>query len=156
VPVPTPRPPLTHCKPTGITLDTGTRVTIMFDAGGAGAALSSRLQEMGVTVIPLEDAIAGAPVQGVYWLPALDPEGDLTRRDPAVWHEAVHVRVKSLYATMRKLYGAFLISATRLGGLHGYDDAGAVAPLGGAVGGFCKAYKRERAEALVKVVDFAL
>ena len=32
---------------------------------------------------------------------------------------------------------------------------GATAPLGGAVAGFTKAYKRERAEALVKVVDFA-
>ena len=49
------------------------------------------------------------------------------------------MRVKSLYMTMRALYeqiappGTFLISATRLGGQHGYDEAGAVAPLGGAV-----------------------
>ena len=51
--------------------------------------------------------------------------------------------------------GTFLVSATRLGGLHGYDDAGAVAPLGGAVTGFTKTYKRERPDALVKAVDFA-
>jgi NAD(P)-dependent dehydrogenase (short-subunit alcohol dehydrogenase family) len=38
--------------------------------------------------------------------------------------------------------------------MHGYDDAGAVAPLGGAVTGFAKTYKRERMEALVKAVDF--
>jgi NAD(P)-dependent dehydrogenase (short-subunit alcohol dehydrogenase family) len=62
---------------------------------------------------------------------------------------------------MRVLYeavaapGTFLVSATRLGGLHGQTPAGATAPLGGAVSGFTKAYKRERAEALVKVVDFA-
>ena len=55
------------------------------------------------------------------------------------WHEALRVRVKSLYATMRVLYeqvaapGTFLVSATRLGGQHGYDEAGAAAPLGGAV-----------------------
>ena len=78
----------------------------------------------------------------------------------ASWHEALRVRVKSLYTTMRILYeqvaapGTFLVSATRLGGQHGYDDAGAVAPLGGAVVGFTKTYKRERMDALVKAVDF--
>ncbi|MFN8376814.1 MAG: SDR family oxidoreductase, partial [Anaerolineae bacterium] len=48
----------------------------------------------------------------------------------------------------------FLVSATRLGGLHGYGADGASAPLGGAVVGFSKAYKRERGTALVKSVDF--
>ena len=80
--------------------------------------------------------------------------------DLAAWHEALRVRVKSLYTTMRVLYeqiaapGTFLVSATRLGGQHGYDEAGAVAPLGGAVVGFTKTYKRERPDALVKAVDF--
>jgi len=61
---------------------------------------------------------------------------------------------------MRLLYDqiaapdTFLISATRLGGQHGYDQAGAAAPLGGAVGGFTKTYKWERMDALVKAVDF--
>jgi NAD(P)-dependent dehydrogenase (short-subunit alcohol dehydrogenase family) len=80
--------------------------------------------------------------------------------DFVTWHEAIRVRVKALYSTMRSLYqqvaaaGTFLVSATRLGGLHGYDDAGAVAPMGGAVVGFTKTYKRERTEAVVKAVDF--
>ncbi len=80
--------------------------------------------------------------------------------DLASWHEALRVRVKSLYTTMRTLYeqiaapGTFLVSATRLGGQHGYDEAGADAPLGGAVTGFTKTYKRERMDALVKAVDF--
>ena len=61
---------------------------------------------------------------------------------------------------MRTLYGdvggpgTFLVTGTRLGGHHGYDDAGAAAPLGGAVTGFTKTYKRERPESLVKAVDF--
>ena len=99
-------------------------------------------------------------MQGVYWLPALDDEGSLSQMDLAGWSEALRVRVKSLYTTMRLLYeqiaapGTFLVSAVRLGGQHGYDDAGAVAPLGGAVAGFTKTYKRERADVLVKVVDF--
>lgn len=60
------------------------------------------------------------------------------------------IRVKALYRTMRRIYaqiavpGTFLITGTRLGGRHGYDDAGAAAPLGGAVTGFAKAYKQER------------
>jgi NAD(P)-dependent dehydrogenase (short-subunit alcohol dehydrogenase family) len=41
-----------------------------------------------------------------------------------------------------------------MGGLHGYDAAGALNPMGGAVSGFVKAYARERPEALCKVVDF--
>jgi NAD(P)-dependent dehydrogenase (short-subunit alcohol dehydrogenase family) len=48
----------------------------------------------------------------------------------------------------------FLVSATRLGGRHGYDAAGAVAPMGGAVTGFTKSYKKERPDTLVKAVDF--
>ena len=61
---------------------------------------------------------------------------------------------------MRVLYAqiampdTFLVSATRLGGQHGYDLGGAADPLGGAVVGFTKAFKRERMEALVKAVDF--
>ena len=80
--------------------------------------------------------------------------------DLAAWREALRLRVKSLYTTMRALYaqiappGTFLVSATRLGGQHGYDQGGATAPLGGAVVGFTKAYKRECMEALVKAVDF--
>ena len=104
--------------------------------------------------------MAAGPVQGVYWLPALDSEGSLGDMDLAVWREALRLLVKSLYTTMRIMYaqiaqpGTFLVSATRLGGQHGYDKAGAVEPLGGAVVGFTKAYKRERMEALVKAVDF--
>jgi len=73
---------------------------------------------------------------------------------PAAWREALDARVKALSRTMRRHYGAFLVAATRLGGRHGYDDPGALNPLGGSVAGFAKAYKRERPEALVKVIDF--
>jgi hypothetical protein len=96
----------------------------------------------------------------VYWLPALDNEGIFTDMSFATWHEALRVRVKSLYAAMRILYEqiafteTFLVSATRLGGQHGYDEAGAIAPLGGAVTGFTKTYKRERMDAVVKAIDF--
>ena len=51
--------------------------------------------------------------------------------------------------------GTFLVSATRLGGRHGYDRAGSTSVLGGAVSGFTKALAREREDVLVKVVDFA-
>ncbi len=108
----------------------------------------------------LKSWLTAGPVQGVYWLAALDNEGNLADMDLASWHDALWVRAKSLYTTMRVLYdqvakpGTFLVSATQLGGQHGYDDAGAVAPLGGAVTGFTKTYKRERLDALVKAVDF--
>jgi acyl transferase domain-containing protein/NAD(P)-dependent dehydrogenase (short-subunit alcohol dehydrogenase family) len=173
VPVPNLRPPLALCKPTGVTLCLGHRVILMADQSGVADALTQRLQALGVEILLIEHTpdveqlasrlktcLAAGPIHGVYWLPALDNEGDLTAMDFASWHEALRVRVKSLYATMRILYeqiappGTFLVSATRLGGQHGYDKAGALAPLGGAVAGFTKTYKRERLDALVKTVDF--
>ena len=174
VPVPNLRPALNICKPTGVTLGPGSRVVIMPDRGGVAEALAQQLQAAGAETLMIDGApdaaalthqlhewLASGPVQGIYWLPALDHEGHLGDLDAAAWHEAVRVRVKSLYTAMRVLYeqvshpGTFLVSATRLGGLHGYDEAGAFAPMGGAVAGFTKTYKRERPDALAKVVDFA-
>jgi len=173
VPLPILRPPLDMCKPTGVNLGSGSRVIIMPDKGGVADRLAQLLQARSVEIYRLENAcdeptlskslkswMASGPVHGVYWLPALDNEGCLKEMDLATWHEAVRVRIKSLYTTMRVLYeqvskpGTFLMAGTRLGGQHGYDDDGAVAPLGGAVAGFTKTYKRERPEAQVKAVDF--
>ncbi|HEY3015937.1 MAG TPA: SDR family oxidoreductase, partial [Nocardioides sp.] len=172
VPVPTIRPPLDMCTPTGVDLAAGTRVVVGCDHGGVGAALAERLIARGVDVLTVDDQpdadelvtridgwLASGPVHGVYWLAALDPEAAVDEMDLAAWREANRVRVKLLYATMRRLYeqisgpGTFLLTATRLGGRHGYDDAGAHAPLGGAVTGFAKAFARERPDALVKAVD---
>ncbi|MGZ6869968.1 MAG: SDR family NAD(P)-dependent oxidoreductase, partial [Frankiaceae bacterium] len=92
----------------------------------------------------------------VYWLTALDDEGPVANLDSDGWHDALHVRVKNLAVTMKRLYddAPFLVAGTRLGGLHGYEADGALCPLGGAVTGFVKAYKREQTEVLVKAVDF--
>jgi NAD(P)-dependent dehydrogenase (short-subunit alcohol dehydrogenase family) len=166
VPVPALRPPLSLCAPTGVTLGEGSRVVLMPDGGGVGEALAARLRKRGVEVLALEPGLEAEVIvqrlgasefDGVYWLAALDDEGPLDELDPARWHEALRRRVGTLYATMRHLYTRqpFLVTATRLGGFHGYDDAGATCPLGGAVTGFAKAYRKERPEALVKAVDFA-
>jgi NAD(P)-dependent dehydrogenase (short-subunit alcohol dehydrogenase family)/acyl carrier protein len=173
VPVPVVRPPLAICRPTAVSLGQGSRVIVMPDGGGVGDSLAQQLRELDVEVLRIENAstadtlitllktwMAEGPIHGVYWLPALDQERSLGDLDLAAWHEAIRVRVKLLYAAMRTLYeqiapaGTFLVSATRLGGMHGYDCGGAVVPLGGAVAGFTKTYQRERTEALVKVVDF--
>jgi NAD(P)-dependent dehydrogenase (short-subunit alcohol dehydrogenase family) len=173
VPVATIRPPLNVCAPTGVELGAGTRILVAVDRGGVGPALGERLTERGVEVLTLDDRpgadpliaridgwLASGPIHGVYWLKALDYEGAIGELDLAGWREANAERVKLLYTTMRRLYdqvsrpGTFLITATRLGGRHGYDEAGAYAPLGGAVTGFAKAFARERPEALVKAVDF--
>ncbi|HOU42570.1 MAG TPA: SDR family NAD(P)-dependent oxidoreductase, partial [Promineifilum sp.] len=172
-PVPALRPSLDLCKPTGVTLDANSRVVVMLDRGGVGKALVSRLEKLGATALVIDEPptaealaaqlaawLADGPIQGVYWLPALDAEPALEDMDLATWRELNRVRVKNLYTTMRALYdaisapGTFLVSATRLGGLHGYGPDGATAPLGGAVTGFTKAYKRERGDVLVKAVDF--
>ena len=172
VPVPVLRPPLELCRPTAVTLTQARRVVVMPDRGGV-AKRSSGSSRTGVEPLVLDDAsdidesspssqawTADGPVGGVYWLPALDVEPRSRDLDLAGWREGLRVRVKLLAATMRALYeqvsgpGTFLVSATRLGGRHGYDAAGATAPMGGAVTGFTKAYKRERPDCLVKAVDF--
>ncbi|HZQ67271.1 MAG TPA: SDR family NAD(P)-dependent oxidoreductase [Terriglobales bacterium] len=173
VPVAVLRPPLYMSKPTGVTLAAGQRVVVMSDQGGVGNALITRLKEKGVEALRIDGApdsenltktlktwLAAGAVHGVYWLPALDPDENILQMSPTAWREKLRVRVKSLYTTMRILYeqiaprGTFLVSAVRLGGQHGYDETGALNPLGGAVTGFTKAYKRERMDALVKAVDF--
>jgi len=175
VPVPVLRPALNLCKSTGVVLGPGSRVVLMPDHSGVADALIRQLQSMGVEVLRIEgmldaDAMverlktwmAAGPVQGVYWLAALDQEKSLRAMNLTDWRGALNVRVKALYNTMRTLYeqiaapGTFLVSATLLGGQHGYDEAGAVAPLGGAVVGMTKTYKRERGDVLVKAVDFDL
>jgi NAD(P)-dependent dehydrogenase (short-subunit alcohol dehydrogenase family)/acyl carrier protein len=169
VPVPELRPALDLSKPTGVTLGAGSRVVLMPDRGGAGEALAGRLRALGVEVLRIDGAQDAAaltpqlkqwadagPIAGVYWLAALDDEGDWRRMELGDAKEALRIRVKLLYATVRAMYGQtpFLVAATRLGGQHGYDEARAFAPFGGAATGFAKTYKRERPEALVKAVDF--
>jgi NAD(P)-dependent dehydrogenase (short-subunit alcohol dehydrogenase family) len=171
--VPSLRPPLDLCTPTGVQLTGGARVVVMHDAGGVGRVLAEQLGRQGVTVLsvhepPSADELAGwitrwiadGPIHGVFWLPALDPEPGFEGLDLDSFRELNRHRVKNLYAAMRALggsvsaSGSFLVSATRLGGLHGHGPEGASAPLGGSVSGFCKAYKREHLPSLVKVVDF--
>ena len=171
--VPALRPPIDLCKPTGVALDGNTRVVVMMDRGGVGKALLNRLEKRGVGTLVFDEPpsaealeqqlkgwLAEGPIHGVYWLPALDVEPAIEDMDLATWREHNRVRVKNLYLTLRTLYdtlvgpGTFLVSATRLGGLHGYGPEGASAPLGGAVVGCTKSYKRERQNILVKAVDF--
>jgi NAD(P)-dependent dehydrogenase (short-subunit alcohol dehydrogenase family) len=174
VPVPSLRPPLELCKPTGVWLGEGDRVAVVADEGGVAAALGRALENRGVAVLALPGGMATddvasrlaawrqeGPVRGLFWLPALDVEPTIADMDLASFREANRRRVKSLHAAMRALSesiaapGTFLVSATRMGGLFGQTPEGATAPLGGAVAGFTKAVKRERGSALVKVVDFA-
>ena len=167
IPVPVLRPSLNRCVPTGVTLD-GARVVVMLDEGGVGDALVKRLDKAGAIPLSLPAGIptdelsaqldawlAEGPVAGVYWLAALDDEGSHDQLDLPRWNEALRRRVKALYTAMRRLWdsGPFLVSATRLGGRHGYGADGATSPMGGAVTGFTKSYRKERPDALVKAVD---
>ena len=173
VPVAVLRPPCEVCRPAGVGLDRGTRVLIAADEGGVARKLSAALADRGVEAIELasgqteleaqlESLREEGSVRGVYWLPALDAEPAIEDMDLAAWRGLLERRLKRLHTVMQHLYGVvngagrFLVAATRLGGDHGYGPEGATAPLGGAVGGFVKAYGRERPEVLAKVVDFDL
>jgi len=174
-PWPVLRPPLALCKPSGVTLDPGTRTLLMPDRFGVGRSLSKRLIDRGVEVLELSasatadelaDTISAyleqGPVHGVFWLPALDTEGAAATNLEA-WRQALEPRLRHLFVTMKALasHGSeneapFLVAGTRLGGTHGYGDISAPGdPMGGAVTGFVKSYKREQPGALVKAVDLS-
>jgi NAD(P)-dependent dehydrogenase (short-subunit alcohol dehydrogenase family) len=165
------RPSIDLCKPTGVRLAQGARVVV---AGARDGFLAQKLAGLGVTALELDVRqpaaaiettlrgwLAAGPIQGIFWMAAVHPEPRLDELDLEAFRERTRVTVKNLASTMRVLYdavaasGTFLVAATRLGGLFGLGDEGTDAPLGGAVQGFAKAYKRERPDALVKVVDFA-
>ncbi len=173
VPRPVIRPALSFCKPTGVDLANGARVVIMADRGGVAAALIAELESRGVEVLALEGTLESSAVgerleswshagatQGVFWLAGLDVENPIAELSEDEWKQSIHSRAKLLYQTMRALYdeiaesGSFLVTATRMGGLHGFGPEGASAPLGGAAVGFTKTYKREKPGATVKAVDF--
>ena len=117
VPVPSLRPALERCKPTGVSLGKGARVVVAADEGGVAAALAAVLEKRGVAVLALDgalptDEVTGrlggwlkdGPVQGVFWLPALDVEPAIADMDLAAFREANRRRVKNLHAAMRALY----------------------------------------------------
>ncbi len=169
IPLPALRPSLDACVPTGVELSAGSRILVVLDEGGVGTALVKKLAKRGAEVLAIEAATATddllnqvaqwsteEPLTGVYWLPSLDDEGPLDELDLNGWHEALRRRVVALHALFHQVIDAepFLVTGSRLGGFHGHDAAGATSPLGGAVVGFAKSYKRERPDVLVKAVDF--
>ncbi len=172
-PAPVLRPPLDCFVDTGVALDEGAAVVVMADTGGVGAALAGRLEQRGVDVLLVDDTpgaddllarIAGwlgeRSLRGIYWLPALDGDAPIVDQSIDDWREGLRVRVKLLFRLLRDHYddfgaGTFLVSATRLGGRHGYGADGADHPMGGGVVGLTKSFKRERPDVLAKAIDFA-
>ena len=165
------RPPLDLCKPTGVRIGAETRVIVA--SSRSVSPLPRKLAELGATVLELDacqpaaaiaatvrDWLAEGPVHGIFWLPSLDSDVRLEQATVDDFGECTRVAVKNLATTMRVLYESiavtdtFLVAGTRLGGLFGLGDEGTDNPLGGGVQGFVKAFKRERRDALVKVVDF--
>jgi len=172
-PVVTLRPPLAACKRTAVRLEKGSRVVVVSDREGAGRLLCDELERRGVQVLridarpergEIENALhewsAAGPIAGMYFLAPLDACPSLREIDLVEFRKQYRDRVLLLHGAVRGLYdalanpGTFLITATRMGGHHGYGQGGARNPIGGAIVGFVKACKRERPEALVKAVDF--
>ena len=173
VPIAKPRPPIDLFKSTGVSPFASSRLVIMPDEGGVGLALARKLDALGAEVVLVEGEpqpaeladlarqwLEAGPVDGVFWLPALDGTDRVADSSSEEWWATIDRTVKCMHSALQVLWealgepGKFLITGTRMGGRHGYDEAGAQAPIGGAVSGFSKAFKRERPTATVKVVDF--
>ena len=167
VPLPVLRPRLELCTPSGVELGEGSRVFVVGDRGKTGESLAKRLRGRKAQVMivsgddpdeverkAVEFSAQGA-VDGVYFLTGLDEELPLEQMSHEQWFMEIERRATTLFRLMRAIPGEpFLVSATRMGGLHGFEPDGAAAPLGGLVSGFTKALAQERPGKLVKVVDF--
>ena len=168
VPVPVLRPRLDLCVPTGITLDDTQRILVVADRGKTGDSLARKLRSRKVKVVSLAANLSAVemgekvsslleegPITGVYFLPGLDADTPLKGISFAEWQAGTERRAFALYYIFRALSStAFLISATRFGGLHGLNGVCTSSPLSGQVCGFSKALGQERPEMFVKVVDF--
>jgi acyl transferase domain-containing protein/acyl carrier protein len=171
-PVVTLRPPLDSCKQTGVRLEKGSRVVVVADNEGAGKLLCEQLESRGVQVLRIDARPERAEIEaalhswaqagnvaGLYFLPALDRSAPLSDIDLVQFRKLYRDRVLLLHGAARGLYeslnpGCFVISATRMGGQHGYGPGGASNSVGGAVTGFTKTLRRERPDLLGKAVDF--
>jgi malonyl CoA-acyl carrier protein transacylase len=163
VPMPVLWPAPELCQPTGVELHAGMRIIIISDQAGVGSALAKKLrakklevslQKAGSTLNA--DPFAGQPVDGVYFLSALDSEPALQDLTLEVWQALLDERLFVLTRLLQALPNQpFLVTATRCGGLMGYEPNGAQNPTGGLVSGFTKALARERTDVLIKTVDFA-
>ncbi len=167
-PMPSLRPRLDLCIPTGVELGEGQRVLVVESEAKTADALTKKLTTRKVNVLRLSARLGSEEIMakltgwliegliaGVYFLPALEVEPKLAEMNIKDWQTGLEERLYSLYTIMKALpEKAFLVCATRLGGMHGYSTEGASAPLGGATSGFAKAVAREREKAFVKVVDF--
>ena len=167
-PVPSLRPRLDLCIPTGVELGEGQRILVVENKARTAEPLVRKLTTRRMNVLRLSARLTPAeigaklsgwlaegPIAGVYFLPALEIEPKLADMSIQDWQTGLEERLYSLYAIMKALpEETFLVCATRLGGLHGYSVEGASAPMGGAVSGFAKAVAHEREQAFVKIVDF--
>ena len=167
-PVPSLRPRLDLCIPTGVELGEGLRVLVVESQAKTADALARILSARKVDVLrlsvrlgseeittKLNGWLAEGPIAGVYFLPALEVEPKLVEMNIQDWQTGLEDRLYCLFTIMKALpEETFLVCATRLGGLHGFSTEGASAPLGGATSGFAKAVAREREQAFVKIVDF--
>ncbi len=162
VPVPALFPRLDLCLPTGVTLE-GSHVVVVKDGGKVAASLVKELGSKKAQVLEtslaeartkMADWVKDGEINGVYFLPGLDSNPDWKKSSSEDWNSHLDQRLEALYHIARSLpEKAFLIGATRMGGLQGISHT--VNPLGGGISGFLKALRRERPESLVKAVDFA-
>lgn len=145
---------------TGQTLDKG-KVLILNGKHKAASKLASVLKGRDVEVKQLnqnvlDDAtqewLKSPDFQGVFNLYGLDEDPAIAAAEHQEWQDELSQRLETLLTVAQSMPAkAFLISATRMGGQHGFFKA--QNPSGGAYGGFTKAFGLER-RVLAKVVDF--
>ena len=153
---------LAACVPTGVTLGAGTRVAVMRDHGGVADALITRLTRLGVDVVAMRpDDDIDTVLADARSTACTGWRRSTTRAASRTWTSpAGERRCGAGYATSTRRCDGCTSAARSWSSPPAWADTtattrpGATCPLGGAVTGFAKAYRRERPDALVKAVDF--
>jgi malonyl CoA-acyl carrier protein transacylase len=146
---------------TGLRLGRGRRVVVKCDEGLVCLALAARLEPLGVDVLPiegvpaaeeLEQAVRGwlaqGPIDGVYWLPALDePLPVWPKKDALAPGTGLLGQLMRLLDHQRRPL-RFLVTGERVAAAGARGEG-----LAPRVGDFVGSYGRERPETLAMVVE---
>lgn len=135
---------------------------VVKDKGKNYFALVKKLEQAGAVVTALNPGELAEKLPGIqetkkldgaYFMPALDNEADMFDKSRAKWDKQIAGLTEALYKLGRQLpASAFIIAATRMGGLLGLDKS--ANPYGGMVSGFLKSLRLEHRGQRIKIVDF--
>lgn len=160
VPRPILRPKLELCLPTGVSFSPGDKVLLFGSQNKLAHAFEQYLAALEVQPLLCSsvdeiEQFSGEEMKGVFFLAGTKKIGQFSSLDLEKLQKRLDQQIYALYRLMTGLqHLQFLIAVTKSDGQHGYGEGSQDLTLNGGITGFCKSVAREKADLLVKVVDF--